>query len=242
MKNRPRFAGGRAALLALSVLASSACVAQSRYQQSLAETEYYRRQLQDLESFHAPLEAENERLKGELALYQGKGPIEAGVNADLDQRLERLRQLTEGMGGVASGDVTLLSVEGGYGVRVSDAVLFDSGSSEIKPEGKALLLKVAQEIASQPYQRVWVRGHTDGDPVKRATTAEKYPHGNLQLSADRAIEVAALLSQSGVRQERLVVAGFGPAEPVAPNDNAENKRKNRRVEIFVLDQAGADAR
>ena len=67
-------------------------------------------------------------------------------------------------------------------------------------------------------------------------------HGNLQLSASRAVEVGAFLTKSGVSQEKVVVAGFGPAEPVAPNDTADHKRKNRRVEIFVLDSAAGESR
>jgi len=235
----------QSALLLSTLVFASACVAQQRYDDALAETKYFQRQYQDLSAFHGQLEAENERLKGELALYQGKVPLEAAHTKDIDERLERLKQLTESIGtsvGAAPGDVEFLNVEGGYGVRVTDEVLFDSGSDEIKPEGRAILLKVAQQIASQPYQRIWVRGHTDSDPVKRAATVEKFPHGNLQLSASRAIEVAALLSSSGVAQEKVVVAGFGPAEPVVPNTGAESKRRNRRVEIFVLEDAAAPAR
>jgi flagellar motor protein MotB len=245
MKNALRSALHRSALqfgslLGLLVFGSS-CVAQQRYDEALAEVKYFQRQYQDLSSFHGQLEAENERLRGELALYEGK-PIESAATKEIDERLERLKQLTEQIGtssGVAPGAVEFLSVEGGYGVRVTDEVLFDSGSDEIKPEGREILQKVAQQIGAQPYQRVWVRGHTDNDPVKRPSTVERFPHGNLQLSAARAVQVAALLSASGVEEPKLVVAGFGPAEPVVPNQGAENKRRNRRVEIFVLDESGA---
>jgi len=218
------------------------CVAQTRYDETMAELKYFQRKYEDLSSFHGQLEAENERLKGELALYEGKVPLEAAHTRDIDERLERLKRLTESIGtssGAAPGDVEFLTVEGGYGVRVTDAVLFDSGSDQILPEGREILKKVAQTILSQPFQRIWVRGHTDSDPVKKPQTVERFPHGNLQLSASRAVEVAAFLASSGVPQERLVVAGFGPAEPVASNQGADNKRRNRRVEIFVLDQADA---
>ena len=233
----------RVPVIAVSVLLAASCVAQTRYDDALAEVKYYQRQYQDLSSFHGQLEAENERLKGELALYEGKTPIESAHTKDIDERLERLKQLTEQIGtssGAAPGDVEFLHVEGGYGVRVTDAVLFDSGSDEIKPEGKEILRKVAEQIGSQPYQRVWVRGHTDSDPVARPETVARFPHGNLQLSAERAVQVAAFLSTTGVKQEKVVVAGFGPAEPVAPNKGAEEKRRNRRVEIFVLEDAGKD--
>jgi flagellar motor protein MotB len=234
----------RSALVLGAALLASACVAQKRYDEALEETKYFQRQYQDLASFHGQLEAENEKLRGELALYQGK-PISAGATQEIDERLERLKQLTEAIGpsvGAAPGDVEFLDIEGGYGVRVTDEVLFDSGSDEIKPDGRAILQKVAQQIASQPYQRIWVRGHTDSDAVKKPETVERFPHGNLELSASRAIEVAALLAATGVEEPKLVVAGFGPAEPVVPNSGAENKRRNRRVEIFVLDQSDVAGR
>jgi len=231
----------RSALLLASLVLASGCVAQARYDQALAEQKYFQRQYEDLSSFHGKLEAENAQLRGELELYKGK-PIESAATQEIDARLERLKQLTEQIGtssGVAPGSVEFLTVEGGYGVRVTDDLLFDSGSDAIKPEGKAVLAKVAQQIGSQSYQRIWVRGHTDSDPVKKAETAERFPHGNLQLSAARAVEVAAFLTASGVEEPKVVVGGFGPAEPVAPNTSAENKRRNRRVEIFVLDGTGA---
>ena len=124
-----------------------------------------------------------------------------------------------------------------------DAIKPDVAKSDaIKPEGREILLKVAQQIASQPYQRIWVRGHTDSDPVKRASTVERFPHGNLQLSAARAVEVGAVLGANGLAQDKLIVAGFGPSEPVVPNTSAENKRRNRRVEIYVLEDASAATR
>jgi flagellar motor protein MotB len=215
MKNALRTA------LCLSILVtSSACVAQTRYDEALAEVKYFQRQYQDLSSFHGQLEAENERLRGELALREGT-PIDSSATREIDARLERLKQLTEQIGtttGAAPGDVEFLSVEGGYGVRVADAVLFDSGSDQIKPEGREILNQVARQITSQPYHRIWVRGHTDTDPVVKPETLQRFPRGNLQLSASRSIEVAALLQEQGVRPEKLVVAGFGPAESVAPND------------------------
>lgn len=234
-----------ALLLTLVGLLASACIAPARYTALEHRSNYFEQQYKDLASFHGQLEAENERLRGELALYQGKGPIDASATQDIDERLARLKQLTEAIGtssGAAPGDVEFVAVEGGYGVRVTDAVLFDSGSDEIKPDGRAILQKVAAQIASQPYQRVWVRGHTDSDPVKQPATLQRFPHGNLQLSAARAVQVAALVAANGVDAARVVVAGFGPAEPVAPNKDAEGKRKNRRVEIFVLDRADGSQR
>jgi chemotaxis protein MotB len=73
----------------------------------------------------------------------------------------------------------------------------------------------------------------------KPATVEKFPHGNLQLSSARAVEVAAaLIGTKRVEARDVTVAGFGPYEPLKPNDSAENKRLNRRVEIFVADSSG----
>ena len=87
-----------------------------------------------------------------------------------------------------------------------------------------------------------MRGHTDSDPVSKPATKEKFPHGNLELSAMRAVNVAAELSGSDkVPARDVVVVGFGQYDPVKENTSADNKRLNRRVEIFVSDRPGAQA-
>ena len=230
--NARRSAG---ALLALAVsVLSASCVSQAQHDEALAEAKYYQRNYQDLHSYQGKLEAENERLRGELSLREGE-PIEASATREIDKRLAELAKIMSGIG-PAPGDVQVLSVEGGYGLRLSDAVLFDSGSATLKPEGKAVLLKMAAEILTRPYERIWVRGHTDTDPIVRPETKKRFPHGNLQLSTERAIEVAAVLgAEGGIPERQLVVAGFGSSDPVAPNDSAVAKAKNRRVDIFVIE-------
>lgn len=231
----------RSTLFALSLFVGASCVSRARYEEAQEEIRYYQRAWQDQESFTGKLEADNERLKGELELYRGNTTIEAAATADIDERLEQLQGMMDALG-VLSSEVTLLAVEGGYGLRLTDAVLFDSGSAEIKPDGRALLVQMAKEITARPFERIWVRGHTDSDPVVRAETKERFPRGNLELSLRRALEVAGLLvDEGGVAKERVVVAGFGPSDPIAPNTSAEGKSKNRRVDIYVIQDAGAAA-
>lgn len=221
------------------LLLASSCVTQARYDESMQEVQLYQRGLQDLESYVGSLERENELLAGKLRLFEEAGTIESNYTLEIDERLAELQKIASGIGG-APGDVTVLSVEGGYGFRLSDAVLFESGQAEVTAEGQEILAKMAAQIGANPYQRLWVRGHTDSDPVKKPATRERFPHGNLQLSAARAIEVAAILrGQEGIDATRLVVAGFGSSAPVAANDSADNKRKNRRVEIFVIEDESA---
>ncbi len=119
---------------------------------------------------------------------------------------------------------------GSAGIRISDEVLFDSGSANIKTGGKTALDWVVTQLLKN-NARLEVIGHTDTDPVKR--TKKLFPHGNIQLSAMRAILVYEYLKKKGIDEERMSVKGCGPHEPVAPNDTKDNKKKNRRVEILV---------
>ncbi len=215
-----------------SSLLSTGCVTQRAYQDLAEEKRLVQLELQDLRSFVGELESLNEGLAGELDVYRASGPIEAGLTADIDKRIQELSRIADG---IAGSDITLLTVEGGYGLRLDDAVLFDSGSAILKPVGADLLQRMVAEIGQGAYERIWVRGHTDSDPVSRPETLARYPGGNLELSVARAVAVSAKLVEFGIPKKSLAVAGFGPNEAISTNDSPENKKKNRRVEIFVLD-------
>jgi flagellar motor protein MotB len=228
------------AALAALVLGLSSCVSAERYKEAQDATKHYQRALHDLEQYQAQLEAEVEALRAQKGLGSG-APVDATFTKPIDDRIEELRRMEERIAGLGQeGDVTVVDFDGGYGYSLRDSVLFDSGSAEIQPAGLQVLQALAREIEGQAYDRIWVRGHTDSDRIVRKATVARFPHGNLELSAARAIEVASVLvDNGGVDAKRVVVAGFGPNEPVAPNDTAENKRRNRRVEIFVEQPKGA---
>ena len=240
-----RFRLGRAASLALlTVFGLNSCVSMERFQASQDETKHYQRAHHDLEQYQTELEAEVEGLRAQVSLRDGSAPVDATFTQPIDDRLEELRRIEERIAGIGSnqGDVTVVAFDGGFGYSLRDSVLFDSGSAEIQPEGIKILDALADDIKSQNFDRIWVRGHTDSDPIKKPETLRKYPAGNLQLSAMRAIEVASILIRDGVDRKRVVIAGFGPNESVAPNTSAANKRKNRRVEIFIEQPGGSGGR
>ena len=118
--------------------------------------------------------------------------------------------------------------------RLFEAVgVWDAVSADAQP----ILDQIAADIVSRPHGGLFVRGHTDNVPIVKPETVQRFPHGNLQLSASRAVEVAAQLIQRGkVASDRVTVMGFGPSDPVAPNDSPEGRQKNRRVDIFVADE------
>lgn len=212
----------------------SACVAQETYDEAELSAKHYQNQTIRQQSELSRLEEENRVLKAQLDAAKVQ-LSDASYTQEIDQRLQNLRTILSEIG-VEPGDVTKFKVDGGYVYRVKDSILFDLGSAQIRTDGARILQEVAADIGSRPYGAVYVRGHTDNLPVVKAETKARFPHGNLQLSAARAVEVGAFLETQGkVEAGRLVVMGFGPSDPVAPNDSEPNRQKNRRVDIFVAD-------
>ncbi|HRZ42332.1 MAG TPA: OmpA family protein [Bacteroidales bacterium] len=112
------------------------------------------------------------------------------------------------------------------GKMVTYGITFDSGKDLVKPESHATIKEIAGVLIENPAIRIKITGHTDSDGNDNA---------NLELSARRATNVKKyLVSQFGIAETRIETAGKGEAEPIAANNNAQNKAKNRRVEIIKL--------
>lgn len=119
--------------------------------------------------------------------------------------------------------------------KLDTDLLFDSGDTELKAGGEKMLREFA-DIFQSPEGRdlkIMVVGHTDTRGIKGREVRERYPT-NWHLSAGRAVSVAQRLRQAGIPEDRMGVAGFGEHQPISRNDSADNRRKNRRVEIFVV--------
>lgn len=223
-------------IVAVAALASSACVTQQKYDDTQLAAKHYQKQAIDKDALVESLQRENDRLKRMVDASEANFRAADSEYAD---RLQSLQNVIAELG-ANPGDVTKFRVDGGFVYRVKESILFPLGSAEVGDEGRKIVLEqIAPDINSRPHGKIFVRGHTDNIPVKKQETLAKFPHGNLQLSAARAIEVAALLAErGGVSLDRLVVMGFGPSDPIAPNSSDTNRQKNRRVEIFVADADG----
>ena len=126
-------------------------------------------------------------------------------------------------------DVQISRLRDQLKVTVASEILFPSGSAELSPEGLDVLRKVAK-AANKTQDEVRVEGHTDTDPIA-AVLAQYYPT-NWELSTARAAVAVRTLEATGmVPAARLSAVGYGDSRPVNPNDTAEGKAKNRRVEI-----------
>jgi chemotaxis protein MotB len=143
----------------------------------------------------------------------------------------RLRTLLEGREGVR--------IEGDRFVFSSE-VLFEVGSADLAPEGlsqianvASLLSQVAGEIPEGIDWILRVDGHTDDRPLSGAGAFSS----NWELSQARALSVVLYLSERlGFPPERLAATGFGEFNPIAPNDTANGRAQNRRIELKLTER------
>lgn len=119
--------------------------------------------------------------------------------------------------------------------KFDNDVLFDSGEARLRPDALGMLDEFAT-LLKEPQARelrVMVVGHADDRQIVKSATRERYPD-NWHLSSARALAVAEYLQQAGVREEQLGIASLGRHQPISPNDTADDRQRNRRVEIFVM--------
>jgi chemotaxis protein MotB len=123
-------------------------------------------------------------------------------------------------------------------VDAAEQILFDSGRAELKASGKEVLKKLGGALKGYENKIIRVVGHTDNVPV--AKSMQNVFPSNWELSVARATNVVRYLQEVGVPAERMIASGRGEHAPVAPNDSAEGRQKNRRIEIMLIDQSLAE--
>jgi chemotaxis protein MotB len=166
------------------------------------------------------------RVKSKLAENLAKREaLLAASNAEI----EKMRSGYDGLisdleDEVAAGQIEIEQLRSGLRLNLSEEILFPSGSANLNASGQAVLRKVGRRLLELSHSIV-VEGHTDDVPVARG-----YP-SNWELAAARASSVVRLLSELGVEPTRLKVVSRGEFMPVASNDTAEGRAKNRRIEI-----------
>ncbi len=201
------------------------------------EVELYTEESERLEMLRRQARAEVDRL--ETALRQ-----RGGEYRELQQRLESLAAIEREIRDrnriyqdvigrfqslIDGGQLSVAIVRGRLVIQLPQDVLFESGSAVIGRDGRQTLAEVGAVLATLEDRSFQVEGHTDNVPIATA----RFP-SNWELSSARALAVVQLLAQQGVAPQNLSGAGYGEFQPVAPNDSAENRRRNRRIEIVML--------
>ncbi len=139
---------------------------------------------------------------------------------------------------IAEDSVEVVPTETGFKVVILEKILYDSGSSELNPEGRKLLKLLVQSLRQGKHERIVVEGHTDNVPLRPGTRIALY--SNWELSAVRAARVARFLEQEGLDPKNLSARGYGFYHPIASNKTPEGRQQNRRIEIILSGSAAAD--
>lgn len=250
-----KFAG---AALGAFILALGGCVVpQGQFDalqvQNRGLAEQNRAQLAEIENLkihNRNTEDQLKRTEEQLALVEERVGLDDKQMANYRQQSDLLR---EQFMGVVNGRGTM---PGQVGARLAEIskrypalhfdpqtgiakldtdILFDSGKDELKPGAEKVLAEMAR-VLRQPDAadlRLMVVGHTDDQPMAKTPEKDRFPT-NFHLSTARALAVAKQLRAQGIQQERMGVAGFGAHQPIASNNSAADRHKNRRVELFVL--------
>ena len=179
------------------------------------------------------LETEKAALEARLAQLQEQ---EKTLGSQLQQHEEEARQSKATYDGLLgslkkeleAGQIQVQQMRDGLSVNVAQEILFASGSASLDKSGKEVLQRVAEQLKQTNYQVV-VTGHTDNKPIG-AGLVGRYPT-NWELAGARAASVVRLFVDSGLPATRLLAASMGEIKPAAPNDTAEGRAKNRRIEI-----------
>jgi outer membrane protein OmpA-like peptidoglycan-associated protein len=151
--------------------------------------------------------------KGAL-IGAGVGAVAGGsVGLYLDKQKKELEQVAE-----------TKRTENGLLVEMKGDILFDSGSSALKPDAVERLTQVGDILAKYADDRVRIEGHTDSQGAVAF---------NEELSMKRADSVKRVLVGRGVQEKQIMVLGLGESRPLADNSTAPGRAQNRRVELHI---------
>ncbi len=147
------------------------------------------------------------------------------------ERAELIKKIQTAVGSREYGSgVTITKNERGITIHMLEKLLFSSGAADVKGSAFATLDSIASVIRTLPND-VRIEGHTDDVPI--ATAA--FP-SNWHLSVSRAVNTAFyLITRHGLNPDKIAVVGYSEFKPLVANDTEENRARNRRVDIVILD-------
>jgi chemotaxis protein MotB len=236
-----------ASTLTAAALAAGGCVSKGEFEKAQAEKsqeidalqkeraalEQQTRELQSqrkaLEDQKTALERQQGNLRTELdTLARQKAQLEAANQQTKSQYDGLLSNLNDE---VKKGQLQVRQYKDMLTVEVAEQLFFDSGRAALKDQGKEVLKRVGEVLKGYDNKVIRVVGHTDNVPI----STSQFP-SNWELSAARATTVVRFLQGAGVPPERMTASGRGEFSPIAQNDDADGRRKNRRIEITLIDR------
>ena len=162
------------------------------------------------QSDYDALKAQNQQLQSQVATQQ----------SELDANKAQIARL-----------------QGAIAYTVNSEALFPSGSTQMSPAGQRLISQFASRLAPTQTAHLLIKGYTDNAPVGPALQRQGITD-NQVLSQKRAEAVRDYLISQGSKPDLIEAQGFGEADPVASNDTAAGRAKNRRV-VLTLGSASS---
>jgi chemotaxis protein MotB len=216
---------GFLAALAAAALAAG-CVSKGDYEKLEADKNA---EIAALKKDKTALEQQQADSKKRIdSLEQEKAQLQASGQQKQTQYDALVANLTDE---VKKGELQVRQYRDMLTVDVAEQLFFDSGRADLKDTGKAVLKKVGEAVKGYEDKVIRVVGHTDNVPIK----TKAFP-SNWELSVARATTVVRYLQEVGVPPDRMVASGRAEYQPVAENDTADGRKKNRRIEITLIDR------
>lgn len=163
---------------------------------------------------------------GDLNAEQIMTEAQQIIEQDLQQQKAELQEALQEE--IEQGLVTVEKEEQKITIRIQEKGSFGSGSASLAPGFFGVMDRISAVLAQKPG-RIVVSGHTDNIPIRTGRF-----RSNWELSSARAVTVLhALVRNKDIDQNRVLVEGWADTQPLVANDTAENRAKNRRVELIL---------
>ncbi|PYE83017.1 chemotaxis protein MotB [Winogradskyella epiphytica] len=190
--------------------------------------------LAQLEAKEQALATENERLKTlkqELESRSQRVAELENVIASKDAEMNKLKDaISKALTNFEGKGLTVEQRNGKVYISMENKLLFESGSWYVGTQGKQAVKQLGSVLAENPEISVLIEGHTDNVPYNGNAQLS----GNWDLSAKRATSIVNILRENAaINPENLTAAGRGEYAPIATNDTAEGRAKNRRIEVIL---------
>lgn len=191
--------------------------------------------LAKLEAKEKALAAEQDRINKLKADFEERSARVAELEqliAAKENNMKRLREsLSKALNAFEGKGLTVEQRDGKVYVSMENKLLFQTGSWTVNSEGKKAVVELGKVLAANPDISVLIEGHTDTDKFAGAVGQIE---NNWDLSTKRATAIVNILGENkNINKQNLTAAGRGEYAPVASNETAEGKSKNRRIEIIL---------
>ena len=190
--------------------------------------------LAQLEAKEQALAAESDRLntlQKELENRSKRVAELENVIATKDAAMTKLKDaISKALTNFEGKGLTVEQRNGKVYISMENKLLFNSGSWSVGSEGRTAVQQLGSVLAENPDIAILIEGHTDNVPYKGNAQLS----GNWDLSMKRATAIVNILRENAsINPENLTAAGRGEYAPIASNDTAEGKAKNRRIEVIL---------